>query len=102
MTKEEFIEAQTQLGLTNQGMADVLSCSKSAVEKYRGGINPIPKRVEAVIFCRITPDFVSSDPRVNQALVEHLQRLVPSAEWANFDPILNALWGYFELYGGGK
>ncbi len=49
MTREEFIKAQTQLGLTNQQMADELYCSKSAIEKYRGGRLPVPKLVGKII-----------------------------------------------------
>lgn len=41
MTKEEFMQAQRNLGLTNMAMARLLGCSLSTIVKYRIGSHPV-------------------------------------------------------------
>jgi len=36
---------QSQLGLTNQQLADALDVSRSAIQKYRAGALPVPRSV---------------------------------------------------------
>lgn len=42
MTPEQMRELQKELGLTNQGMADLLGCSKVSYARFPVGSRPIP------------------------------------------------------------
>ena len=45
MTAEEFKEIQSMLGLSNKGMADLISRRERAVGQYRNAEVPIPELV---------------------------------------------------------
>jgi DNA-binding transcriptional regulator YdaS (Cro superfamily) len=49
MTAQEFKEAQHQLGLTNQAMADMLCCSLRLVEKMRQGERAVSARTARML-----------------------------------------------------
>jgi len=49
MTLAEFKEAQGNLGLTNEAMADLLCCSLRLVEKIRQGERAVSARTSRMI-----------------------------------------------------
>lgn len=97
MTKDEFKQAQSALGQTNQECAEYLGISRRTVDKYRAGELTVPPRIRLMMTLQDQPA-KERTPTENKLLLEELAGyvLICSLRDPRLVSIIDELWSYFD------